>query len=99
MAALDPVYEILPVIQPDCITKSWGGVKASFFVKRICGIKGFVGFSGIDSAKFRAVVEPGQRLYLLGQVIKFKRKKYTFSVQGLVDDTMVFEVTLSGMNV
>jgi 3-hydroxyacyl-[acyl-carrier-protein] dehydratase len=72
---------------------------SSFFVKHIYDLKGFIGFAGIDSAKFRAVVEPGQRLYLLGHLTKFKRRKYTCSVQGIVGDTMVFEVVVSGMNV
>jgi len=71
----------------------------SFFVKHIYELEGFIGFAGIDSAKFRAVVEPGQRLYLLGHITKFKRRKYTCSVQGVVDDTMVFETLVSGLNV
>ena len=86
-------------LMPGVIMVEAAAQLSSFFVKRICGIKGFVGFSGIDSAKFRAVVEPGQRLYLLGQVLKFKRKRYIFAVQGLVDDAMVFEAVVSGMNV
>jgi 3-hydroxyacyl-[acyl-carrier-protein] dehydratase len=72
---------------------------SSFFVKQIYELKGFIGFAGIDSAKFRAVVEPGQRLLLLAHITKFKRRKYTCSVQGLVDDTMVFETVVSGLNV
>lgn len=72
---------------------------SSFFVKQIYELGGFIGFAGIDSAKFRATVEPGQRLYLLGHITKFKRRKYTCDVQGVVDDTMVFEATVSGLNV
>ena len=72
---------------------------SSFFVKQIYGRQGFIGFAGIDSAKFRSVVELGQRLYLLGHLTKFKRRKYTCSVQGVVDDTMVFEMVVSGLNV
>ncbi len=72
---------------------------SSFFVKQTYELKGFIGFAGIDSAKFRAVVEPGQRLYLLGHLTKFKRRKYTCSVQGVVDGTMVFETVVSGLNV
>jgi 3-hydroxyacyl-[acyl-carrier-protein] dehydratase len=72
---------------------------SSFFVKQVYGVEGFVGFAGIDSAKFRSVVEPGHRLYLLGRLTKIKRKKYTCSVQGVVDEKMVFEVVVSGMNV
>ncbi|MHC4476930.1 MAG: 3-hydroxyacyl-ACP dehydratase FabZ family protein [Planctomycetota bacterium] len=72
---------------------------SSFFVKHIYELEGFIGFAGIDSAKFRATVEPGQRLYLLGHLIKFKRRKYTCAVQGLVGDTMVFETVVSGLRV
>ena len=42
---------------------------ASFFMKRIYGLKGFIGFSGIINAKFRETVVPGERLYLLGPQI------------------------------
>jgi len=70
----------------------------SFFVKQIYGEKGFIGFTGIEHAKFRSAVTPGQRLYLLGRITKFKRgRKYTADIQGLVDDNMTFETTISGM--
>jgi len=70
----------------------------SFFVKQIYGEKGFIGFTGIENAKFRSAVTPGQRLYLLGRITKFKRgRKYTADIQGLVDDNMTFETTISGM--
>jgi len=72
---------------------------SSFFVKQIYGLKGFIGFAGIDSAKFRSVVKQGQRLHLLGHITKFKRRKYTCSVQGVIGDTMVFEVVVSGLQV
>ena len=72
---------------------------SSFFVKQIYDLKGFIGFASIDSAKFRSVVEPGQRLYLLGHLTKFKRRKYTCTVQGIIDTTLVFETVVSGLNV
>ena len=71
----------------------------SFFVRRIYEVDAFIGFAGIDSAKFRSVVEPGQRLYLLGHLTTFKRRKYTASIQGVVDGTIVFETVVSGMKV
>jgi 3-hydroxyacyl-[acyl-carrier-protein] dehydratase len=71
----------------------------SFFVKRIYEVEGFIGFTGIDSAKFRSVVEPGQRLYLLGNLTKITTRKYSADIQGVVDGTMVFETTVSGMKV
>lgn len=76
---------------------------SSFFLKEIFQEGGFIGFAGIESAKFRAVVEPGQRLYLLGQVTSYKKKerttRVTMNVQGVVEGTMVFETTVSGMRV
>ncbi|MHC4618719.1 MAG: 3-hydroxyacyl-ACP dehydratase FabZ family protein [Planctomycetota bacterium] len=72
---------------------------SSFFIKQIYERKGFFGFASIDSAKFRATVEPGQRMYVLGHITKFKRRKYTCSVQGLVGQTMVFDAVISGLNV
>ncbi len=71
---------------------------SSFIVKHIYQMKDFIGFAGIEKAKFRSIVEPGTRLYLLGHVTKFKRRKYTCGVQGVVDDTMVFEVVVSGLS-
>ncbi|MHC4171293.1 MAG: 3-hydroxyacyl-ACP dehydratase FabZ family protein [Planctomycetota bacterium] len=76
---------------------------SSFFLKEVFQEPGFIGFAGIESAKFRSVVEPGQRLYLLGQITSYKSRKrttrVTMSVQGVVDDTMVFETKVSGMRV
>ncbi len=76
---------------------------SSFFLKEIFQETGFIGFAGIESAKFRSVVEPGQRLYLLGRITSYKSRKrttrVTMSVQGVVDDKMVFETKVSGMRV
>ncbi len=71
----------------------------SFFVKRMLNEKGFLGFAGIESAKFRSTVTPGCRLYLLGHVFDRRSRKYTCSVQGVVDDTLVFESTIAGIRV
>lgn len=72
----------------------------SFFVRKIMGEQGFIGFTAIDSAKFRSTVEPGQRLLLLGKITKFKPGRiYDAYIQGLVGDKMVFETEVSGMAV
>ena len=72
---------------------------SSFFVKQIYELPGFIGFASIDSARFRATVEPGQRMYLLGHLTQFKSRKYTCSAQGIVGETMVFDAVISGLNV
>jgi 3-hydroxyacyl-[acyl-carrier-protein] dehydratase len=84
-------------LMPGVIMVEAAAQLSSFLVKLIYELKGFIGFAGIDSTKFRSLVEPGQRLHLLGHIIKFKRRKYTCSIQGVVDGTMVFETVVSGL--
>lgn len=72
---------------------------SSVFVKKVYELPGFIGFASIESAKFRKPVEPGQKLYLLCNITTFKRRKYIAVVQGIVNGTMVFDTTISGMNV
>lgn len=86
-------------LMPGVIMVEAAAQLSSFFVKQIYSVEGFIGFASIEGAKFRSVVEPGKRILLLGKLTKFKRKKYTCSVQGIVDDTMVFEAIVSGLNV
>lgn len=72
----------------------------SFLVKQIYEEGGFIGFGGIERAKFRATIEPGARLYLLGHVIEARKgRRYICEVQGVVDGLLVFEATISGMSV
>ncbi len=71
----------------------------SFYVKKIVGIDGFIGFAGIESTKFRAAVAPGQRLYLLGHLFEQKSRKFSARVQGVVEDRQVFETVVSGTRV
>lgn len=71
----------------------------SFYVKRVFEVKGFIGFTGIESAKFRSQVVPGDRLMLLGHITSIKTRKYSADIQGVVGDRMVFETSVSGMNV
>jgi len=76
---------------------------SSFFLKEIFKEEGFIGFAGIGYAKFRSVIEPGNRLYLLAHITKYKKRKHTThittSVQGVVDNNLVFETSVSGMRV
>jgi 3-hydroxyacyl-[acyl-carrier-protein] dehydratase len=86
-------------LMPGVIMVEAAAQLSSVFVKQIYELEGFIGFASIDSAKFRSPVEPGQRLYLLGHLTKFKRRKYTCNVQGIVGETMVFDTVVSGLNV
>jgi 3-hydroxyacyl-[acyl-carrier-protein] dehydratase len=73
---------------------------SSFYVRGIYGLKGFIGFMRIDSATFRYPVAPGNRLLMLAHITKFRSRKYTCEVQGLikVGDAykMTFNTVISG---
>jgi 3-hydroxyacyl-[acyl-carrier-protein] dehydratase len=86
-------------LMPGVIMVEAAAQLSSFYVKKIVGVEGFFGFAGIEEAKFRQTVVPGQRLLLLGKLLKYNPRRFSFGVQGMVNDTMVFEVVVSGMKV
>jgi len=86
-------------LMPGVIMVEAAAQLSSFFTKKSHEITEFLGFAGISDAKFRGTVVPGDRLYLLGAMKKFKTRKYSFIVQGYVDDKMVFETVVAGMKV
>ncbi len=69
----------------------------SFFVRCLQREETFIGFGGIESAKFRATVEPGQRLLLLGHIYEMRSRRFSCSVQGVVNNTLVFESKVAGV--
>lgn len=90
-------------LMPGVIMVEAGAQLSSFFLKQIYQEQGFIGFAGIEGTKFRLTVEPGQRLYLLGQITKYKRRKrgthVTTAVQGVAEGAIAFETIVSGMGV
>ena len=86
-------------IMPGVVMVEAAAQLSCFFMKRIYGLKGFIGFSGIDKTKFRETVVPGQRLYLLGHICKVRSRQFGAKVQGIVNGKMAFDTYVSGMNV
>ncbi len=86
-------------IMPGVIMIEAAAQLCSFFMRRIYGLKGFIGFAGIDETKFRETVVPGNRLYMLGHIHKVRSRQFSAKVQGIVNDKLAFETVISGMNV
>lgn len=86
-------------IMPGVIMVESAAQLCSFFMKRIYGLEGFIGFSGIENTKFRDTVIPGQRLHLLGHIHKVRSRQFAATVQGVVDSKIVFDTVISGMRV
>jgi 3-hydroxyacyl-[acyl-carrier-protein] dehydratase len=68
-----------------------GGILA---FKSFPGLKGEVRFIGIDEARFRKPVVPGDQLKLIVEVVKHKRDIWVFQAQALVEDKKVAEARL-----
>jgi 3-hydroxyacyl-[acyl-carrier-protein] dehydratase len=59
---------------------------------------GIVGFGGLENARFRSPVRPGDRLVLIGKGTRLNRRQPIFNVQGFVGRTMVFHADVIGVN-
>lgn len=70
---------------------------ASFCAKRIQGEERFIGFGGIENVRFRQQVLPDQRLYLLGQMVEVRPRRFKFQTQGVVEGKLAFEALIIGM--
>jgi len=61
----------------------------------------FIAFTGIDSTRFRAPVEPPSRLYIVGRATKSRvhggKVMFVYEFQGVVDGKIVYEAEISGM--
>jgi 3-hydroxyacyl-[acyl-carrier-protein] dehydratase len=56
----------------------------------------FVGFGGLEEVRFRGIVQPGDRLVLVGKGLKLDPRRAHFNVQGFVHNTMVFQGGILG---
>jgi len=86
-------------IMPGVIMVEAAAQLASFFMKRIYGLEGFIGFSGIEQTRFRETVVPGDRLLLLCHICKIRSRQFSAAVQGVVGEKMVFDTMVTGMRV
>jgi 3-hydroxyacyl-[acyl-carrier-protein] dehydratase len=68
-----------------------GGILA---FKSLPHLKGDVRFVGIDKARFRRPVTPGDQLKLVLEVVKHRREVWVFDAKAFVDGKKVAEAQL-----
>ena len=56
-----------------------------------------MGLGGIDGAKFKRMVRPGERLVIIGRGLKVDRRLTRFLLQGYVGSEFVFQATITGV--
>lgn len=89
----DPIFpgalmiEAAAQLSSFCFGKKLGLLKDRFF-----------GFGAIDKVKFRSIVRPGQRLYVLCKAEVLNRRYARFLVQGVADGAMCFEGQILGVS-
>ena len=57
----------------------------------------FLGFGGLDSVRFRGLVEPGVRMLFAAKAIRVRTRMFTYSTQGFVGGNLVFEGEIMGL--
>lgn len=57
----------------------------------------FFGFGGIDKVRFRGMVRPGDRLYVICRDIVLNRRHSRFKVQGICNERIVFDGQITGV--
>jgi beta-hydroxyacyl-ACP dehydratase FabZ len=71
-----------------------GGVLA---FKSFPGMKGTVFFTGIDGARFRKPVVPGDTLRFVVEVVKHRREIWVFETKAYVENDIVAEARIMAM--
>ncbi len=56
-----------------------------------------LGFAAADGVKFRGMVQPGDALLMVGQMVDMKARTARFAAQGFVRDRLIFEADIVGM--
>ena len=76
-----------------------GGAQLAAFVEkyRHTEFNDFLGYGGVDNCKFRRVVRPPARLWLISSRRKVSSRRIITYVQGAVDGGLVFEATITGL--
>jgi len=57
----------------------------------------FIGFGGIENARFRGLVVPDCRFLVAARLAKFSRRMFRYEAQAFVDGQMVFEADILGV--
>ncbi|MEI8194310.1 MAG: 3-hydroxyacyl-ACP dehydratase FabZ family protein [Phycisphaerae bacterium] len=71
----------------------------AFFTMRRRPEMGFMGFAKCEHTRFRGVVVPPNRLYMVAKMTELTHRRAVGDCQGFCNGAMVFESTITGMPV
>jgi len=90
-----PNHPIFPgVLMLEC-----GAQLAAFTQHVVMPVEGdaFMGFGGIEGAKFRGSVIPPSQVIIIGRVIEKRSRRFVCEIQSFVDNVLVFEGRIAGI--
>jgi 3-hydroxyacyl-[acyl-carrier-protein] dehydratase len=68
-----------------------------YLVRNPPKVEQFLGFGGLDSVRFRGLVEPGVRMLFAAKAIRVRTRMFTYAAQGFVGGNLVFEGEIMGL--
>lgn len=74
-----------------------GAQLSSYMYYKRSGKGWFAGFTRIEDVTFRGRVVPGDTFYLLCVCQKYSPKRFISKIQGIVNNSIAFEGTITGM--
>ncbi len=57
----------------------------------------FVGFAGVDNARFRGSVEPTCRLHIITKLLRSSKRMFRYQAQAIANGNLVFEAEILGV--
>ena len=85
-----------PVL-PGVLMLEAAGQLCSVYCQETCGHKKVLVFAAIESARFRGMVVPGDRLLLMCKMLSTRSNATRFDTQGFVGTNLIFEACILGM--
>jgi 3-hydroxyacyl-[acyl-carrier-protein] dehydratase len=85
-----PLFPGVLMIEGGAQLASWD------FLERHPEVRGFVGFGGVNEARFRGTVVPGSRLVWVARPVRTRARMFVYAVQGFVAGDLVFEAEIIG---
>jgi 3-hydroxyacyl-[acyl-carrier-protein] dehydratase len=72
---------------------------ASYYSHKYNLMAGVIGFGGLEDVRFRGVVRPGDRFVIVSRLLKLRRSIMTCEFQCFVNQSLVCEGVLKGVNI
>lgn len=85
------------VLLPGVLMLEMVGQLSAVLAKMLNVSSGFIGFGGVDECKFREVISPPCRLYLLCLGTEYRPRRVLSQCQGVCNERLVFEARLTGL--